>query len=321
MRTTICFLTFAYVFSFTINAANPMLVISIDGLRPDAIKKAKATTLLTLIEHGTSFPNARTVRPSVTLPAHTSMVTGLDPRQHGLTWDDYRPYYGPVRHVTALELVNRAGFHTAMIVAKEKLIHLNRPGSVDYFKQTEKSGDAVRDAFQEYVEKNGLPDLSFLHLPDPDARGHIYLWMSSAYLQGVRAADEALRGILEIANANSFGKPLTVLITADHGGFAFNHMSDIDENNSIPFIAFGENIAAGVEKRNVVRPYDVAPTMLRHFGLAAPAQWDGKAAPIVQDRGPTITPPDDDGTRDGDPPIPELTSFFSPQLHIEPVRF
>lgn len=282
MRTTLpLFLIFNVLCAASALAVNPMVVVSIDGLRPDAIKKAKATTLLHLIDTGTSFANARTVRPSITLPAHTSMVTGLDPSQHGITWDYYRADYGPVRRVTALEICTNAGLDTALIVAKDKLIHLNRPNSVRYFQKTDKEGKEIADAFENYVGQHGLPDISFLHLPDPDAKGHFLLWMSSFYLSGVRDADEALQRIIDTADAHRNGKPLTVVVTADHGGFGFNHLADIDENNRIPFIAVGENIAPGVVKNDVVRPYDVAATILQHFNLPIPKDWIGKPAPIL----------------------------------------
>lgn len=281
MRTRSLIFILAHLFYVgSTNAASPMIVVSIDGLRPDAIRKAHARTLLGLIENGTSFSKARTVRPSITLPAHTSMVTGLDPQQHGIWWDEYRADYGPVRFVTALEIVNQSGLDTAMIVAKEKLLHLNRPNSVDYFARTDKEGYAVAATFDAYVKAHGLPDLTFLHLPDPDANGHLFLWMSPSYLKGVRDADEALNNIIATANDALRGKKFTLVVTADHGGFGFGHLSDIDENNKVPFIAYGENIAAGIIKEDPVRTYDVAATILRHFNLPIPSTWIGVPAPI-----------------------------------------
>jgi arylsulfatase A-like enzyme len=262
------------------NAASPLIVVSIDGLRPDAIDKANALTLKNLIARGTHFVEARTVRPSITLPAHTSMITGLNPEQHGVTWDHYRAEYGPIRHVTALEIVNRAGFHTIMIVAKEKLIHLNRPGSVDYFEKTDKDGSLVANAFEVYVKNQGLPDLSFIHLPDPDSAGHVFLWNSPPYMAAVRDADNALARIIQAAKNASGGKEPTVLVTADHGGFAFGHLADIDFNNKVPLIAFGEGIPADVTKDDAANVYDLAPTILEHFKLPIPGTWLGRLLPI-----------------------------------------
>lgn len=259
-----------------VQAANPIILISIDGLRPDAIAKADAETLIGLINDGTSFINARTVRPSITLPAHTSMITGLDPEQHGITWDFYLPQYGPVRFKTALEIAKENGLHTALIVSKDKLIHLNRPDSVDHFETTEKEGQAVAKAFADYVSENGLPDLTMLHLPDPDTMGHKLLWMSHFYLNGVRDADRAVKSILETARSHLDAIEPTIIITADHGGHGFGHLADIHQNNYIPMIFNGENIPTGLIKEDYVQVYDVAATILSMLNLPIPHSWIGR---------------------------------------------
>lgn len=276
MRLLATYAFFSIFFSLTtLYAGNPIIVISIDGLRPDALSRADAKFMLDLIEKGTLYDHARTVRPSVTVPAHVSMLTGLDPKQHGFWWDDYRPTEGPVRNVTALEIANKAGLHVAMIVAKEKLIPLNRPHSVDYFEQTEREGAAVAEAFKHYIEKNGVPDLTFLHLPDPDKAGHERIWMSPFYFEGVRDADNAVKSIMEAATILSKKRP-TILITADHGGTGLSHLLDIDTNNKIPFIINGEGIAAGVVKHEAIKVYDTAPTILSLLNLSIPKAWVGK---------------------------------------------
>src|SRR4051812_28648410 len=64
-----------------------VLLISIDGLRPDAIT-SNAPTLLRIAKEGAATASAQTVLPSLTLPAHTSMVTGLTPEHHHVDWND-----------------------------------------------------------------------------------------------------------------------------------------------------------------------------------------------------------------------------------------
>lgn len=260
-------------------AANPIIVISIDGLRPDAISKESAKTIYSLRESGLNFNHATTIRPSITLPAHTSMITGIDPKKHGIIWDYYRPDYGPVKFVTALELAHNAHFHVAAFVAKEKLLHLYRPNSVDRFTLTEQKGKAISEAFAEYVHQNGLPDVSFLHLPDPDNHGHLSLWMSPSYFDGVEKADEAVNSILATAQKASNKIP-TIIISADHGGFGFGHLLDIDENNHIPLIVNGENIPQGLVKQDGVKVYDIAPTILSLLDIPVPDDWDSKALPL-----------------------------------------
>lgn len=262
-------------------AAHPIVLISIDGLRTDAISKAKASNILAIMAGGTYFEHANTIRPSVTLPAHTSMLTGLDPQQHGIWWDDYQPLRGVIKDKTALEIAHEAGFDTAIFIAKDKLLHLNRPGAVDYFEQTDKAGSFIADAFAKYVEKHGLPDLSFLHVPDPDTQGHLTTWMSKSYLKGVFSADQAVGRIVAIARSKS-STPPTIIITADHGGWGFGHLMDVDDNNHIPWMINGDGISAGVIKSDKINIYDTAATILALLNLAIPKHWRAKPVPGIK---------------------------------------
>ena len=55
-----------------------VVLVSIDGLRPDAIATFKAPTLSKLVSEGSYTLKATTILPSKTLPSHTSMLTGVD---------------------------------------------------------------------------------------------------------------------------------------------------------------------------------------------------------------------------------------------------
>ena len=120
---------FMFVFLFVAISGfshNPIVVISIDGLRADAIRLANATKLLSIIKDGNHFTRSSTIDLSLTLPSHTSMLTGLDYTQHGITWNDYQPEKGVVQFPTFLELSKKSGLKTAMFITKDKLKHLLR---------------------------------------------------------------------------------------------------------------------------------------------------------------------------------------------------
>ena len=59
--------------------AQHVVVISIDGLRPDAIAASGAANLQRMMREGAYSLQARTIMPSRTLPSHTSMLTGVTP--------------------------------------------------------------------------------------------------------------------------------------------------------------------------------------------------------------------------------------------------
>ena len=64
-----------------------VVLVSIDGLRPDAISPKETPTLSRLTTEGSYTLSARTILPSKTLPSHTSMLTGQPPDIHGVSWN------------------------------------------------------------------------------------------------------------------------------------------------------------------------------------------------------------------------------------------
>lgn len=110
--------------------ASHVILISIDGLRPDAITTAPAPNLLALLRRGTHCPEAETGIPSVTLPSHASMLTGLRPSRHGMTENEDSGRIIP--HPTILSMAGAAGLSTAMLFAKDKFHSLVHAGTVHW---------------------------------------------------------------------------------------------------------------------------------------------------------------------------------------------
>jgi predicted AlkP superfamily pyrophosphatase or phosphodiesterase len=108
--------------------AERVVIVSIDGLRPDAIEKAGAANLQKLISRGVYCPKAETIRPSITLPSHTSMLTGLDFRRHGVVWNNFRP--GHLTHPSVFTVAAQAKKASAMLFSKDKFHFLAHPKAV-----------------------------------------------------------------------------------------------------------------------------------------------------------------------------------------------
>lgn len=71
------------------SASPRLLLISLDGLRPDYISQAadyklKVPYLRSLVDSGASATGVRGVLPTSTYPSHTSLITGAFPAQHGI---------------------------------------------------------------------------------------------------------------------------------------------------------------------------------------------------------------------------------------------
>ena len=111
-------------------AVEHVIIISADGLRPDVLLRARTPNIRQLMDSGTFTMWARTVPQSITLPSHTSMLTGVTPERHRVLWnaDLPEPVYPKVP--TIFEVAKGAGLTTAMVTGKSKFVSLARPGKL-----------------------------------------------------------------------------------------------------------------------------------------------------------------------------------------------
>jgi predicted AlkP superfamily pyrophosphatase or phosphodiesterase len=263
-----------------------VVIISVDGLRPDAIDVFAAPTLKRLMREGSYAPDAQTVLPSTTLPSHTSMLTGVDPSVHGITWNtDETGERGYVRVPTVFALARAAGFRTAAFFGKSKLNHVHSPATLDYVHAFDswlpwrRSGERTARLVEEHLER-ARPNVLFVHLVEVDYAGHLFGWMGRLYGSAVREADAAVAHLLTHADAHFGRGQYTVIVTADHGGHGRTHGTALAEDTTIPWIAWGEGVRAGTRLPFGIRTTDTAATVLWLLGVAVPPQWTGH--PVMQ---------------------------------------
>jgi predicted AlkP superfamily pyrophosphatase or phosphodiesterase len=255
-----------------------VIVISIDGLRPDAIKRFGANTLLRLQSEGAYTAEAQTIMPSKTLPSHTSMLTGVTPEVHGITWNNDRTaQVGTVQVETVFEVASTAGFSTAAFFSKAKFRHLQKPGTLTYTQaprglDTWMATQTIPEAIS-YMKRR-RPNLLFVHVGEPDYEGHSVGWVSFAYGWAVRRADSAVNTLLKNADAAYGAGNYTVIVTADHGGHDRDHGSDDPRDTTIPWIVWGKGVSTQARLSNV-KTTDTAATVLWLLGLRKPPTWQG----------------------------------------------
>jgi arylsulfatase A-like enzyme len=250
-----------------------LAILSIDGLRADALMKAEAPEIRKLMARGVYTLRAKTILPAMTLPAHASMLTGVDPKAHKILWDDYRPEKGTVTVPTVFAIAHEAGLRTVAVVGKEKLRTLAAAGTVDSFVVTPSGDDEV--ANQAIVEAGVGFDILFVHFPDVDLTGHRLSWMSADYLAAIHTADAAVGRVVA-----ALPRQTTVILTADHGGKDKSHGADIPEDLTIPWVIAGPRVPARGEIALNVKQVDTAATALSVFGLKLP---DGCTAQVVHE--------------------------------------
>ena len=262
-----------------------VLIISMDGLRPDAINLAPMPNLQALMQTGAYTLTAQTIFPSATLPAHTSMMSGLCPSKHGVDWNDYLPEKGYAKGVGLFALAHAAGLKTVMFVGKEKLQQISEPANVDIFRYINDRDVVIAQRLtEEFPVDFGL---MFVHFATPDAMGHVYGWLSPEYFSVVRRADEALGTILKDLDDHGLRQETLIIITADHGGHDQTHGLRLPEDMTIPWVISGPGIRPG-QLSTPVQTTDTAATAAWALNLPRPAEWDGW--PVFEAFGQIIQP-------------------------------
>ena len=75
--------------SWAESSASPrVLIVSIDGLRPDVALRADMPALRSLMARGSYTMFAATTDVAITLPSHVSMLTGVPPAKHGIHFNN-----------------------------------------------------------------------------------------------------------------------------------------------------------------------------------------------------------------------------------------
>jgi arylsulfatase A-like enzyme len=254
-----------------------VIIISIDGLRPDAIELAPMPNLMALMEISAYSLTAQTIFPSATLPSHASMLTGLCPKTHGVDWNDYLPQRGIAQGIDLFDIAQEAGLQTIMVAGKDKLQQVTAASSLDIFVWVNDRDKVVMETLLGNFPMDF--DLLFIHLATTDDMGHVHGWLSPEQLSVVYRADEALGALLTALDERGLRDETLLIITADHGGHEKKHGSSLPVDMTIPWIASGP----GVEPKQLQTPVhtmDTAATAAYALGLTLPAEWDG--APILE---------------------------------------
>jgi arylsulfatase A-like enzyme/Flp pilus assembly protein TadD len=241
----------------------------------------------TLAEQGVRFDAAISPTP-LTLPSHASLMTALDPPDHGVRHNGIHRLGGGIP--TLAERLADAGFETAAFVGAlvlDSRFGIDRGFSVyddamtgrmsGHVGYAERSADAVADAALEWLER--APDRFFLWLHFYDAHadyapppGFASAFASRPYQGEIAFVDAQLGRVLDALERRWPGEGTLVVATSDHGeslgehGEATHSYTVYGATQRIPLLMSGPGLPPGRVVAETVRLVDVAPTVLALAG-------------------------------------------------------
>jgi predicted AlkP superfamily pyrophosphatase or phosphodiesterase len=217
---------------------HPVLLISIDGLRPDAVLEAdryglRVPTLRGFLTGGSYAREVINVNPTVTNPNHTTLVTGVLPSEHGIY--NNRPFdpsekggksyslYAQIKAPTLWGAAKAAGLKTGSlfwpVTDGAKDIDFNPKTGSD-----EDDGKIADDAIA-LIEKE-RPNLLTLHFVSLDHEEHKSGPFSTEANAILERIDMAVGRV--IAAERKAHPDSVVAVVSDHGFFKVAHQVNLN---------------------------------------------------------------------------------------------
>ena len=253
---------------------NKVILILVDGMRPDGMLKCNNPFVEKLISNSEYTLNAKTVMPSMTLPCHFSLFHSVKPERHGITTNLYTPQVRPVEGL--VDRLSGYGKKCAFFYTWEELRDLCRPGKLNHsillniLDYENVDCDITEKAISYIRDEN--PDFTFLYLGQTDEiGGHRFGWMTQEYLHYINNAFSCIEKVF-----NSVDDSYNIIVMADHGGHDRTHGENIKEDMTIPVLLSGPLFEKGKEL-NDVSILDVAPTVAAILNTPCPDEWEGKS--------------------------------------------
>lgn len=277
-----------------------VLVISIDGLRSDALLAVSEDRIphFTRLMTGAFTLNARTDPDyTVTMPNHTGMVTSRTvkgPGGHGWASNDPKEGDHIEEHLSAevsnaFRAAKDAGMGSSMFVTKLKFRLMpwtwnddeQDPAIQDFVLEHKASRPALKQLQDHLLARKDEQDFIFVHLHDMDTRGHADGWnltRNSPYLQTMFEVDAMLGELLAVIDGDeALASSTAIILTSDHGGgvpYLNHHGQGLQwVNYVIPFIVWTSDGQASGEL------YELNPQARQDPSLTMPA-FDAWPPPV-----------------------------------------
>src|SRR5262245_18623510 len=284
-----------------------LLLVSLDTVRADRLgcyhyAAAQTPNIDALAAGGLRFEQATTVVP-LTLPAHSSLMTGTFPGWHGVR--DNGGFYLEDDQLTLAEILRERGFRTGGFVGAFVLdrrwgiaqgfdryfddFDLDRFPSAAGMDMIQRPGSEVVDRALEWLQTDRQqPFFAWVHLYDAHTpyeapepfRSRFPPTRDGAYDAEIASADAQIGRLVDALRADGRLADTLVIVVADHGEMLGEHgelthgFFIYEAATRIPLIVSGPGVPARVVADQVLI-VDVMPTALALVGIKVPDQVQG----------------------------------------------
>jgi arylsulfatase A-like enzyme len=256
--------------------------VVLDGLRPDAIDAFDLSNIRAMALNGASTMSARTVSPSCTWPAMTSLLSGVSPETHGIVRDSAHVPKPRTPLLPLPRLLSRAGQPSAVFMRSLPALYrvtARRIAKGLGFAEAHFAGRTAQEIIMSAsntlrAQERGLV---VMHWADADQAGESHGWMTKEYGDACRRLDSGIGLLMKLTSCSSDPRTLVIAL-ADHGGGGVtvnDHAEEHPLNWTIPLMLAG----GSVQRMTLERAHllDVPATAAWALGLMPPDVYVGRA--------------------------------------------
>jgi choline-sulfatase len=282
-----------------------LVLVTFDTTRWDHVGYASGRRDLTpmldaMAARGTWFSTCLTTQP-LTLPAHTSIMTGLFPYHHGVR--NNGTYVVPKQDVTLATRLRRAGYATHAVVSAFVLDHqFGLDQGFDGY-DDDLSGGPKQTLFmfkEIKAEQTARKAVQWLHAERPKDKA-FFLWLhffdphadyqppddvaidfpGDPYSGEIHYADRELGRVLKELDEAKLLDDTVFVFTADHGDSLGEHgekthgLFIYESTTRVPLFFAGPGVPAGRRVDALARTVDIVPTVLELLHLDPAGGLDG----------------------------------------------
>jgi arylsulfatase A-like enzyme/Flp pilus assembly protein TadD len=280
-----------------------VLLISIDTCRADYLScygyhRPTTPNIDNLSEQSVLFKNVVSAAP-ITLPSHSSMLTGTIPAYHGV--HNNNDYKLAESNVTLAEILKKRGFATGAVISAYVLdsqFGLDQGFETynDRFEQpvknlryfSERRGAETSRFAVEWLEKHkDKKAFLFLHYFDPHIKytppePFASEFADNLYAGEIAYTDHCIGQVLEKLKELGLYDSTLIIVTGDHGEMLGEHGEDThtyfiyQSAIKVPLIFKLPRRTQPQKIKHLVGLIDIVPTVCRLLGVEAPSEVHGK---------------------------------------------
>ncbi len=274
-----------------------VLVIGVDGVRPDALKVAETPNIDRLIQEGTYASNTDIVAPrptksdTISGPGWSNLLCGvwsdkhgsLDNKFQGTNYTEYPHFFARLKEAQpqafTVSISNWKPIDEKIVSAAD--LH------ADFERKDKDYPASDREVTARAVEVLGQhdPTAMVVYFAQVDESGHKHGFHPTVpeYIAAIQRVDGHIGEVTSAVRArkNYANEEWLTIICTDHGGLGKNHGGgrETPEIRNVFLVVSGDTANKGVLEEPTYQ-VDVVPTALKHLGVTPKETWKLDGRPV-----------------------------------------